>query len=215
MTQIAVIESVNVSALAPLVPGRTGARTGIHKRPVSGSVAVRALGIDGDRVGNTRYHGGPDQAVYLYSAEDYMWWSEQLGTPCPPGLFGENITIDRWWAQPRLGDRLRIGDVTLELSAPRIPCNTLATRMGNPAFVKAFADAGRPGAYVRVIREGAISAPSDGVVEHAERQWPTIADTNAVWFQKRRDPDLLRAIIAAPVAERYRETVIKWLGAAR
>ena len=115
MTQPIGIQSVNISGLAPLVPGVKRTRTGIHKQPVSAQVAVQPLGLEGDRVGNTTYHGGPDQAVYLYSADDYAWWSAQRGTPCAPGLFGENLTIDRWWPDPRIGDRLTIGDVILDL----------------------------------------------------------------------------------------------------
>ncbi len=215
MTHSVSILSVNVSALMPLVPDVKRTRTGIHKRPVSGSVRVHALGLEGDRVGNTRYHGGPDQAVYLYSAEDYAWWSEQLGIECRPGLFGENVTIDRWWPAPRLGDRLVVGDVILELSAPRIPCNTLATRMDDPLFVKRFAEAGRPGSYVRVLAEGTLAAGTSGVAERPQVEWPTIAETNAIWFARTRNRDRLQAMIAAPIAFRYRETLLKWAVSAR
>ncbi len=210
MTHPVTIQSVNVSALAPPVPGVKRTRTGIHKQPVTGLVRVHALGLEGDRVGNTRYHGGLDQAVYLYSAEDYAWWSEQLGIACPPGLFGENLTIDRWWAEPRVGDRLVVGEVTFELSAPRIPCNTLATRMDDPHFVKRFAAAGRPGSYVRVISEGWIASGTSGVVQRPATEWPTIGETNAIWFTKTRNRDRLQAMIAAPIAFRYRETLRKW-----
>ena len=44
----------------------------------------------------------------------------------------------------------------LEITAPRIPCNTLAARMGDPGFVKRFLAAERPGLYCRVIRPGIL-----------------------------------------------------------
>ena len=172
MPQTIAIQSVNISGLAPLVPGVKRTRTGIHKQPVSAPIAVTLLGLEGDRVGNTTHHGGPDQAVYLYSADDYAWWHTQLGSPCSAGLFGDNLTIDRWWPDPRIGDRLTIGDVTLELTAPRIPCNTLATRMDDPGFVKRFADAGRPGAYARVIHTGVIAAGTTGIVQPSTPRGP-------------------------------------------
>jgi MOSC domain-containing protein YiiM len=214
MPQTIAIQSVNISGLAPLVPGVKRTRTGIHKQPVSAPIAVTTLGLEGDRVGNTTHHGGPDQAVYLYSAEDYAWWRTQLGSPCSPGLFGDNLTIDRWWPDPRIGDRLTIGDVTLELTAPRIPCNTLATRMEDPGFVKRFADAGRPGAYARVIQTGVIAAGTTGIVQPSIHPWPTIAELNVLWLRKSRDASALRAMLAAPVAARYREKLLLWAGSA-
>ena len=42
--------------------------------------------------------------------------------------------------------------------APRIPCVTLAARMGDPTFVKRFRRAERPGVYCRVITPGAVNA---------------------------------------------------------
>ena len=82
-----------------------------------------------------------------------------LGKPLPPGTFGENLTIsDLESARLSVGDRLRLGGVLLEVTAPRLPCSTLAARMGDRDFVKRFRDAGRPGVYCRVIQEGWVQA---------------------------------------------------------
>jgi MOSC domain-containing protein YiiM len=45
----------------------------------------------------------------------------------------------------RIGDRLRIGEVLLEVTAPRFPCPKLAKRMADPTFVKQFRHAIRGG----------------------------------------------------------------------
>jgi MOSC domain-containing protein YiiM len=67
-----------------------------------------------------------------------------------PGAFGENLTIGTLEsALFRIGDRLHIGEVILEVTAPRIPCDTFATRMGDPTFIKRFRKAGRPELYCR------------------------------------------------------------------
>ncbi len=49
--------------------------------------------IAGDDQADRSAHGGPDQAVYAYAREDLDWWSEGLGAPLPPGVFGENLTL--------------------------------------------------------------------------------------------------------------------------
>ncbi len=213
MTDAIRLLSVNLSGLTPLTGELAKTRTGIHKRPTAERVQVRTLGLDGDKVGNTKHHGGPDQALYLYSAEDYAWWSSELGIECQPGLFGENLTLDRWWDTPRIGDRIVLDGITLELTAPRIPCNTLATRMGMPSFVKRFADARRPGAYVRVVSEGTVAAESSATVERSGHADATIAMANAVWFDTPRDAQVMRALLRAPLAVRFRAALEQWLGA--
>ncbi|MEL7208340.1 MAG: MOSC domain-containing protein, partial [Actinomycetota bacterium] len=126
--------------------GRTSV-TGIVKEPVDGSVSVAAEGLDGDGVGNTKDHGGPDQAVYLYGTEDLDWWSAH-GVDVGPGLFGENLTVTGLAsAAIEVGDRFVVGDVLLEATAPRIPCATLSARVGDGDFKSRFADARRPGVY--------------------------------------------------------------------
>jgi MOSC domain-containing protein YiiM len=206
---------VNIGSLQPLAADRPGTRTGIHKAPVAGAIALHALGLAGDHVGNTRHHGGADQAVYLYSAEDYAWWSEQLGTACAPGLFGENLTIEAWWPDARIGDRLHIGEVTLELTAPRIPCGTLAARMGDPQFVTRFLHAARPGAYARVLEPGAVEADGVARVARTAGTHVTVADALALWHRPPRDREALQQALAAPLASRLRATFAKWSRAER
>ena len=82
-------------------------------------------------------HGGPDQAIYVYGGADYEWWSQELGKEISPGTFGENLTISELQsAHFNVGDYLHINDVILQVTAPRIPCGTFATRMDDPQWVK-------------------------------------------------------------------------------
>ena len=57
-----------------------------------------------------------------------------------------------------IGERWAVGSTLLEVAQPRFPCFKLGLRMGDPRFLKRFAAAGRPGAYLRVIEEGDIGA---------------------------------------------------------
>ena len=210
------IQSLNVGALQPVSAAHPDKRTGIHKLPVPGAVAVQRLGLAGDRIGNTRVHGGHDQAVYLYSETDYAWWRERVSDPLTPGTFGENITIDDWWPEPRVGDRVTIGGVVLELTAPRIPCATLAARMNDAQFVKTFSVAARGGAYARVLSEGTITAGDVGVVTPANSANVSIAEAFALWYRTPRDTvevrEALRDALRSPVASRLRLAFAEWLG---
>ncbi|MFI6828201.1 MOSC domain-containing protein [Kribbella sp. NPDC050241] len=125
--------------------------TAIDKRPVSGAVAVTELGLAGDEQCDTRYHGGPDKALYAYAEEDADWWSAELDREIPPGLFGENLTTHGLDITGALvGERWRIGGPTtgilVEVRSPRDPCGNLSARMGIPKFHRRFVATGRVGA---------------------------------------------------------------------
>lgn len=153
------IVSVNVAQLRTLTVRGREVQTGIFKQPVEGPVAVGEMGLEGDVQADRRVHGGNDQAVYAYAIEDVEWWESELGRELGPGFFGENLTlrgVDVNGAEP--GDRWKAGDVTLEVTFPRTPCQKLATKVGDPKFVKRFAKAGRPGMYLRVVGAGELAA---------------------------------------------------------
>ncbi len=213
MTAINVL-SVNVGEPREIFVGQKRVLTGCFKRPSSNSVYVSSAGLDGDLVADTTRHGGRDQAVYLFSAEDRQWWSERLNQTLPPGFFGENLSIDAWWPEPRVGDQIRFEELTLEISFPRIPCATLAARVGDPTFLKAFVAANRPGLYARVLRSGAVAAGSSAVICTAPASFPLTKSLFEAWHQASRDLNLLRAALEAPIAERARTAFLHWLAKA-
>ncbi len=178
--------------------------SGINKRPVT-SAFIHELGLAGDHIADREHHGGPDQAVYVYSAEDYDWWMEELGQPLAAGTFGENLTFSSFGPEPvRIGDRFRIGSVWLEVSAPRIPCATLAVHMNDPGFVKRFRQVGRPGFYARVLQPGLVQAPQAVEKVAAPSHHPTLVEVFALWYEKAPQPARLRWALGAPLAERAR-----------
>lgn len=152
---------LTVNVVEKLIPGpkETG-YTAIDKRPQAGRVRVGELGLAGDRVCDTKNHGGPDLAVYAYAVEDANWWAAQLDRDIPTGLFGENLRTEGLDVTGALlGEVWRIGDeVEVMVRAPRIPCITFQDRMQVPHWVKRFHQAGRPGAYLKVLRTGTIGA---------------------------------------------------------
>jgi MOSC domain-containing protein YiiM len=209
--------SVNVALPQTVVLNGRIHHTAIGKQPVTEPVAVRPLGLDGDEVGSPQHHGGPDQAVYVYTVEDYAWWSGELGRELGPGTFGENLTVAGLEsASRRIGDRLRVGDeVVLEVTAPRIPCSTLAGRMGDSRFVKRFARALRPGLYVRVIETGDVRAGDPVVLDESGASELPVTELMALSYDRKAPAAALERALAAPVAERARDDLVERLARQR
>ncbi len=198
--------SVNVGNVQSLEVGNHSLKTGIFKTPVSSPVRVGKLGLEADVVQNTKHHGGVDQAVYVYGTADYAWWSEQLQTDLAPGMFGENLTIsDLESATFNIGDRLKIGSVLLEVSASRIPCSTLAARMGDTGFVKKFKQARRPGLYCRVLEEGEVQVGDTVTLEPSEGEYLSVVDTFDWYYDPHPSLAMIQKVLAAPVAIRARK----------
>lgn len=204
--------SINVGRPQIQQNGEKVETTGIYKSSLDGPVKITTLGITEDFIGSPKHHGGPDQAVYVCGAADYAWWSRELGKELAPGTFGDNLTIGELEsADFNIGDRLILGDVILEVTAPRIPCSTLATRMNDPQFVKKYRDAERPGFYCRVIAEGEIKAGVDVAVQKFEGDAVGIIEIFRDWYVKGKDESTLRRFLNAPIAIRARRSLERHL----
>ena len=119
--------------------GRT-VTTGIFKEPVAGRIALRRHNLDGDRQADLEVHGGPYKAVYLYPAEHYAAWRQELpDLEFPWGIFGENFTTEGLFEEAMyIGDRLRIGTAEVRITEPRMPCWRLGLRFGRDDMIKRF-----------------------------------------------------------------------------
>lgn len=186
------------------IPGRKSAKTGIYKQPVDHPVFIGAEGLAGDRIVDRRHHGGRDQAVYIEGAADLDWWRTELGLELPPGTFGENLLIEGLDNRDvAVGDRFEIGEVELEITSARMPCATFAARMDDKLFVKRYTRAARPGAYARVLREGALRAGD--TVRYTPFGGPriTMPDLMRTYGRKLQGDELAR-YLAAPIHHKLR-----------
>jgi MOSC domain-containing protein YiiM len=177
------------------VAGRV-VRTSIWKHPVEGRVPVRGVNLAGDDQADRNVHGGPDKAVYAYAAEDTAWWSALLEADLGDAPFGENLTtrgVDVSGAL--LGERWAIGTTLLEVRQSRMPCFKLGLRMGNAKFVRAFAKADRPGAYLGILEEGDVGAGDAIEIVHRPDHEVTVALMHRALLQ---DHALLPELLAAP-----------------
>ena len=168
----------------------------IAKHPVDGRVPVEGSSVAGDAQADLRVHGGPDKAVYAYAREDSAWWEDVLGIDIPDGMFGENLTTEGVDVTDAvIGERWRIGTVELEVCQPRQPCSKLGLRFGNPKMVKLFAQASRPGAYLRIVIEGELGAGDAVEVRSRPDHGVTIAMASDAVF---KDRSLAARVLEAP-----------------
>ena len=201
------IASVNVGKARQFDGPNFQGRTGIFKEPATEPVQIGELGLAGDEIIHGQHHGGADQAVYLYRQEDYDWWSETLGEPVGPGTFGENLTLSGLpGADLAVGTRLNFNEVRLEVSAPRIPCNILAQRMGSPKFARQFVQAERPGYYCRVLQTGVVQAGEPFSLDSSSASEVSIVEMFQADSRKLSREELER-FLAAPIDIRTRT---KW-----
>lgn len=208
------VRSVNVAAVAGILTGAgtSTRRTGIDKRPVDGRISTGANQLTGDTICATKYHGGPDQAIYAYAEEDARWWAAQLERTLAPGAFGENLTttgIDLTKAV--IGSRWTVGSTVLEVSCPRVPCRTLQAFWNVPRLMKTFTQACRPGAYFRIRTPGELGAGDEITVVHVPAHGVTIEETFRALSGER---SLAARLLEAPeLPVKIHQLAGKWLAA--
>jgi MOSC domain-containing protein YiiM len=100
-------------------------RGGVPKRPVA-QCRIGQDGLEGDRQADRRFHGGPDRAVTLFSA-DLIRALQAEGHPIEAGSIGENLTVSRVdWAGLVPGALLEVGAVRLQITKYASPCAKIA-----------------------------------------------------------------------------------------
>ena len=180
--------------------------TGIEKVAAAEPVMVRApgpmhggagSGLVGDTIGNQNLHGGDDQAVYAYAREDLDAWEIELQRELTNGMFGENLTtsgVDVTGAL--IGERWRVGTdgLLLEVSAPRTPCRTFQAFLNLNRWIKTFTEAGKPGAYFRVISPGTVRAGDAIIIDHRPDHEVTVG---LVFRARMSEPELLPRLLVA------------------
>ena len=134
--------------------------TAIFKSSVSGKVSVGQFNLEGDAQADLRVHGGVQKSVYVYPAEHYEFWKKELpDADLPWGVFGENLTTAGLIeANIRTGDLLCIGTAEFAVTVPRYPCFKLGIRFGRKDILRRFAQSGRSGFYLTVLKTGVLEA---------------------------------------------------------
>lgn len=186
--------------------------TGIFKEPVTGSVPVRTLNLDGDRQADLTVHGGRDKAVYAYPVEHYAKWRAEVpDLDFPYGAFGENLTVEGLGEETlHIGDRLRVGTAVVVVTQPRMPCYKLGIRFERDDMVKRFLASGRSGFYLAVEKEGEVSAGADIEILSRDPHEVRVADIQLLYLHQNKDAGLLdRAVQVPALPESWRHWLLE------
>jgi MOSC domain-containing protein YiiM len=208
--------SVNVSRPQRVIYKGQSVETGIFKTPVPGRVMVHPLNLDGDQQADLSVHGGADKAVYAYPVEHYATWAEELGrSDLAFGQFGENLTVEGMPEQAvHIGDRFRIGEATLEVTQPRVPCYKLGVKMGSMTFPKQFLASQRSGYYLRVLEQGRVGAGDAIERITLDRERVTVQQAIRLAFVEQEDIALLEKVIRiAALSQEWRRMFQEQLAA--
>jgi MOSC domain-containing protein YiiM len=190
--------------------------TGIFKKPVSGSVMLRSLNLDGDQQADLSVHGGPFKAVYAYPSEHYEYWRKELpGVDLPWGAFGENFTTEGLMEDElHIGDRFRIGSSIVMVRQPRMPCYKLAAKFQSDDMIERFLLSGRSGFYFSVEKEGEVANGDSIELLSRESSGITIAEMNRLFVREKYNQDLLKkAVATSALPEDWRQYLLPRLNA--
>ena len=115
--------------------------------------AEAGVGLVGDR-----YHGTKHRHVTIQAQDALAEGAAELGRPFEPQLTRRNITVDVGPVPRVPGERLRIGDVELEVVRIAAPCRLLDDTIG-PGAARALSK--RAGTIFRILTSGEISVGDD------------------------------------------------------
>jgi MOSC domain-containing protein YiiM len=88
----------------------------------------------------------------------------------------------------------RIGEATVQVSQPRMPCAKLAGKNESKMLPKLMANVGYTGFYVRVLSEGLVAAGDGFDLERAHPERITLAEVNSIICEKSDDLALIKRL---------------------
>ena len=130
---------------------------GVPKLPQR-EAEVNALGLANDSQRDTKYHGGPERALCLFSLERILALQAE-GHPIYPGSVGENVTISGLdWSHVAPATQMRLGEVLIEVMSYVAPCANIVKSFvaGDYSHISQKRHPGWARVYVRVLQPGYI-----------------------------------------------------------
>ena len=208
------IRSVQVGRPSVLATAAAGDEvwSAIVKQAVQAeTLALSPINLAGDDQADRTVHGGPDKAVYAYSAAHFDRWSSEIGLEVGPGLFGENVTVVGLTEHDvSIGDRWAWGDALLEVCQPRWPCYKLTLRTRVRDIGHRMKADGRTGWYLRVLEPGTVPVAGPIRVEGHDPRGVTVHDAHRAMADRHRDdPELIARVLSVPaLADEWRTPLL-------
>jgi ferredoxin-NADP reductase/MOSC domain-containing protein YiiM len=198
MATFGVLLSVNAGLAAPMTVQGEPIVTGFDKRPTGAAERIEVGGLVGDDHVDDAHD--LDRAVLFYQRSHYETWSRELGRQLEPGTFGEQLTIDGPSEDEIvIGDVLRIGELILEVTQPRIPCRKMAVRLDQEDMPIRYMRSGRVGFFCKVVQPGLVCAGDDIELVRRGRDGITVAELANVLHRDEPDPGELERILSSSV----------------
>jgi MOSC domain-containing protein YiiM len=206
-----IVLELRVGSIGRIPHGGDTVPSAIGKLRADGAVTLDRFGLAGDRVADTRNHGGVDKAVCVYPAARYAAWAARLGRPLPRPAFGENLLVEGVDEDDaHVGDVVALGTAVVIVSQPRVPCYKPAAFTGEARLTVDLRTTGWTGWYLRVLEGGVVAEGDRAVpVDRPAGAW-SVAALNALRYGDAPDPAALEAAAAAPgLTDGWREALRK------
>lgn len=185
--------------------------SGIGKTEV-GELKLSKQGILGDEVANHEAHGGLDRVVCLYPFEHYTYWANVLQKSLPMPAFGENLTATGMTeGEVCIGDIFKIGDVLLQVSQGRVPCDKISHYNGEKDFLRKVFETSLTGCFFRVLEEGTIRKDSKITRIRKDPAGITVAFANRTLFHEKEKASIERILQVEALSWEWREKLSRLL----
>jgi MOSC domain-containing protein YiiM/ferredoxin-NADP reductase len=171
----------------------------IYKVPLAFPVTIAVSGIVDDEHAYPA-HRSLDKAILHYSSAHYPAWAAEIPESAHlfrPGAFGENLFSDELdETKLCIGDKIRIGNVLLEVSEPRAPCYKLNHRFQVKNMATRVQTLMRIGWLYRVLKAGVVrEGDTIELVERVHPEW-TVARVTYYLFLERDNVEKNKEIAA-------------------
>ena len=190
-------------------------KTGFYKIPVTESIYLAKYGVIGDKVVDTKVHGGSDKACYIFSEKHYDYWKNLYpDLDWQWGMFGENLTISNIdESEIRIGDIYKIGNVVVQVTQPRQPCYKLGIRFKTQNIVKQFVKYGYAGVYVRILTEGSVKIGDKMQLLEQNEKGMSLKEIFRLLYSKKEEQEIAKKAISDKLlAESCKKDLIKHFG---
>ena len=200
--------SFNTGIIRPQIIDGEVVRTAHVKSPEAQPWIITPSGAAGDQVAVHSDH------LYAFDRAGYDHWAQELGVArrsWPDGHFAENLTLDTLdQSQLRVGDHYRVGEATIVVTGPRVPCWKLTWRLGQPkSFMRRFRLSGRSGAYFGVVRPGRVRPEDRLVLIGRDEGAPTVAELSRLCDSGTRITAYERTVINVALASNHLSATVR------